>query len=511
MSNVGPEAVSLRDLIKLGPQALGAMAQGQQPSIAPSYMVLAALKAVTDMQKGQPTAQPTQTVKDMVVAGAQPQGAMMSGIAEVPQPVRSFSGGGRVDPLRTALDLGATRYEEAFNRGITLSPYDSPQEREEKLRRLGALIQMERTPAPPIPTGVWERDTEGVMRNIPESMRPTLNNPNYSNEGRNYPRPTVSTTPAATTVAPSAAEQEQPLAVRASASSTSRSGTGGIRGIGRSPFERYSKEEVSRRPLGEIDGLNAPKNEFLEQALAKFSTPDEARLAELRQAEETAGLSAFARGILKGRGFGGAFGPAVADMMDAREAKAEKRRSYQDAREKMALELGLKKGTEEYQRFMDDTKFRQDVQNQEVGDARAERKRSDEIVTATNQRILDEQKLALEQQKIALQAETNRIAAEVRRDGLDQRKFERLMSIQERAYRTAEQVAKNEIDADLTLQARAAGNPALIENTRAQIRERVYRQLFPQAYEALISEGLGVPAAPAVTQPAAGIRARMPG
>src|SRR5512137_2578994 len=92
MSIVGAEAVSLSDLMKLGPQALGAMAQGQTKSIAPSYMVLAALKALTEQQQGMAPNAPQGTVKDQLVAQATPP--QQAGIgAMAPQ---KFNRGGQV-------------------------------------------------------------------------------------------------------------------------------------------------------------------------------------------------------------------------------------------------------------------------------------------------------------------------------------------------------------------------------------------------------------------------------
>ncbi len=114
MSIVGTQSVSMSDLMKLGPQALGAMAQGQMQSIAPSYMVIAALKALTDQQRGTGAQVPQGTVKDQVLAQAAPpaqagigamqprpmgmQPPMRQGMPMQP-PVRQFAEGGFVDRL----------------------------------------------------------------------------------------------------------------------------------------------------------------------------------------------------------------------------------------------------------------------------------------------------------------------------------------------------------------------------------------------------------------------------
>lgn len=468
MSNVGPQAVSLSDLMKLGPQALGAMAQGQQPSIAPSYMVLAALKAVMDMQKGQQAPRPQQTVKDQVVAGTQPQEAMMAGIGSVPAPVQGFAGGGQVG----AADINA-QIADYFKQQF--GPWWE-NVREETRR---GLASRRRT--------FDELNYSNEGRNYPAN-RSAGAEADYSNEGRNYPRPTEATTPSV------AGDEPPPSLVRASASSASRSGIGTV---GRNPMLKYKDEKIARRPLSEMEALNAPKNTFLDEELAKARTPNEARLAELHAAEENAGLGAFSKAILRGRGFGGAFGPAVAEMMEAKEAKAEKRREYEDRREALARELGLKKGSEEYQRFMDETRFKTDQQVQQLEVDVKNRDREDMIVTETNRRIL-------EQQKMALQAEANRIAAEVRRDGMDDRKLERLLAVQRQAFEAAQKVVQNEMQNNPMLMS----NPQR-ENILERAREIEYRRLFPTELDALLRNYMGAAGAPtAAPTPSGGLQVR---
>ena len=72
-------------------------------------------------------------------------------------------------------------------------------------------------------------------------------------------------------------------------------------------------------------------------------------MAELKAAESRAGLGAFARGMLdtrNGTGFGAVFGRAAADSNDAQEDRADKRRAYEDKRQEMAMQLGIKLGDE---------------------------------------------------------------------------------------------------------------------------------------------------------------------
>jgi hypothetical protein len=117
MSIVGTQSVSMGELMKLGPQTLNAMAQGQINSIAPSYMVIAALKALTDEQKGAAVPQPQGTVKDRVIAQATPPmqaglGQMMppQGQAMPPQMAQGTPPTQPMQPPRGFAEGGAIRY-----------------------------------------------------------------------------------------------------------------------------------------------------------------------------------------------------------------------------------------------------------------------------------------------------------------------------------------------------------------------------------------------------------------
>ncbi len=380
MSIVGAEAVSLSDLMKLGPEALGSMAQGQTKSIAPSYMVLAALKALTDQKQGMAPNMPQGTVKDQVVAQAMPP--QQAGIgAMAPQ---KFAEGGSVAPT-----FGQEVYDWFSQLGSDLG-----------------------------------QDITDIGRG--RFRKRTLDEVNYGNEGRNARRPVVESAPESVAATPATrvgtekgratnlgqseyippvVRQEPPQANRfaVSASSTARSGIGGA---GVPPQAKYAKDNVKRKPLSEIEGLAIPEDTYLNAALDKYSKPDEKRMAELKEAERNAGLGAFAKGILQGRGFGGAFGPAVAASFEAQEGQAKERRQYEDARERMATELGLKKGSQERENFFKNTEFRTQQQNTDVADQRDARDYQFTADRAANQD-------AIERAKLGMMAEANRISAEV--------------------------------------------------------------------------------------------------
>lgn len=80
--------VSMSDLMSLPPQQLAAMANNQQPSIAPPWMITSALNAVNQMKAGQQQQQSQSTIKNQVVQQAMAQQhPMAQGIGAIPAPV----------------------------------------------------------------------------------------------------------------------------------------------------------------------------------------------------------------------------------------------------------------------------------------------------------------------------------------------------------------------------------------------------------------------------------------
>lgn len=463
MSNVGPQAVSMRDLMKMGPQALGAMAQGQTPSIAPSYMVIAALKALTDQQKGLTAPEQPATVKDQLVAQATPPS--QAGIGAM-APVQGFAGGGAVRELPPSFGEEVQTWLSGLGSGLGTDIDDllRGRFRRRTLDEVNYGNEGRRTPyLGTQPTQAAAPAAVPVEQLLGSPLR-TTDGENYSNEGRNAPSMT-----------------------RAAASSTARSGIGGM---GRNVLEAYKDPTAELGEVRKMPKLEFPEDKFLDEAVERYKKPDEARMKELRDAEESAGLAAFAKQIMQGQGFGAAFGPAAAAYVESKEGKAEKRRAYEDEREKIALELGLKKGTREFDKFIKGTEFQQQERNAQYNAARD----SDE---ATFKRTEARNREILAAQEMAIRSEANKIANEVRRDGLDARRFERLRTLQVQAREAA--------------QARAATyakeNPLLMTDTQRDAKlefiiESEYRKLFPKELETVLYSDLGVSSETAA--PAAG-------
>lgn len=382
MSIVGTESVSMSDLMKLGPQTLNAMAQGQMQSIAPSYMVIAALKSLTDQQKAQQQPMPGGTVKDQVIQQSMPP--QQAGIGSM-APQQMFAEGGSVQPTTQELNDRILDYFRPW----------------------------------------WERTKEETRRGL-ASHRRTLDEINYGNEGRGQewaPLRNMGVIPTAPTAAQVAqypkaefsnegrnapVREDVPTPPFAATRSVDR---GGIRSAGGSPTDKYKfgPDNVKRPDLNSVSVPKMPENTYLDEALAKYSKPNEARLAELRQSEKMAGLGAFAEGILQGRGLGGALGPAAAAAARAMEERADKRRAFEDNWDSIARDLGLKKGTDEYNRARDKYDMQRTEQAAQYQESVRGQQRADDITA----KQIDFQ---LRGQQIAAQFAQIREAAAARRD-----------------------------------------------------------------------------------------------
>lgn len=465
MSIVGTQSVSMSDLMKLGPQALGAMAQGQQQSIAPPYMVIAALKALTDQQKGMQQPQQPGTVKDQVVAQAAPP--MQAGIgAMAPQGVQGFAAGGPVGTAAINAEI-ADYFRERFGPG-------------------------------------WDRIKEETRRGLAGRKR-TVDELNYGNEGKRVPQTAAtSATSAADTPlpvpppamsvvpenAPAEAGQGGAESNRASASATARGGLSGLSAAKSSPFERYGPNKAKRESLENIKGLEFPENTALNDAIEKYSKPDEARMAELRAAEKNAGLGAFAERIVGGqfRGLGANLGPAAAAAMRAKEERADKRRDYEDAREKMALDLGLKKGTREYEQFMANIGYKQQERDAAYSESKDAQSREDRGVDQRNVQELARQEMELKRAEMALRSEANKIAREVRADTNKDRSYQRLIDLRQRAMQIAQAREEQALKANPTLMAPSPENAWYLEDVRTQ----AFSEMFTAEMEQLLTELMGV-------------------
>jgi hypothetical protein len=402
MSIVGTQSVSMSDLMKLGPQALGAMAQGQTQSIAPSYMVLAALKALTDTQKGMQTQVPGQTIKDQVVAQSVPP--QQAGIGAMAQPpVQGFYGGGSVGSFFNPVP-------DFFRNLFRRENYDLPQP------------TLPTTPDFPIPEVDYKEESKAEAKNLQPGSSASIS----------------------------------------ASSSTSRSGIGG----GKNLLEKYQKT-IGKTPGAEEFPLNIPVNKQLEEAVKKYSTPDEKRLKELRDNEARTGILQFGAGMLEGGNFGSTFAGAVNKANTAQQAEAAKRREYEDKREAVATELGIKQGESARADFLAKTEYG-DKRAQAAVDA--EYKKADLSNQATRFGNQDQ----LEQAKLGMMAEANRIAAEIRRDGLKERNIAAIQGLYTKAQELAVSEAEREFgktDFDSAL----AMNPQIkadLVNRQEQKRKR---------------------------------------
>ena len=483
MSIVGPEAVKYDHLKAMGIPTLKAMAFGQIPSMGHSWEILAALKELMDVEKGKGAQVPQGTVKDQVLAQAAPPmqagiGAMQPPMGAQP-PVRGFAEGGPVgtaavnaqlaDYFRKMFGPGWDRFKEETRRGLS------------QRRRVAG----EPDDIGEIPKGTEATKSSGdpYARVGTEKGRATNNNPNYSNE------------PIERREAPIAAEITAPPVAR------------GIGSTGVNPVNKYGRlgeyEKTGELAKPDQYKLDIPKNAQLGEAAERYKTPDPVRIKELREAEEGAGLAAFGRGMLgtkNGTGFGAVFGSAAADYVDAKEAKAEKRREYEDQREALATQLGIQVGKEAKDDYLANSKWgaeRADAANQQ---AIRVLQAQNEATRFGNAEILDREKMAMTEriaaQSAAVQREANALQAEIRKDGVDQRKFERLMALQQGATKVAQDAADAWVKAN---PAAMAGGPD-IERRIADIKRTEYRKLFPPALEVLMHQGLGIGGAAQPTQ-----------
>jgi hypothetical protein len=383
------------DLMKMGIPALNAMAQGQQNSIAPPYLILAALKALTDQQKGMGAAAPQGTVKDQILAQTRPTiqtgiGAMAPPGAMVPQQPQGFADGGPVESIMWGA-YGTETPEETEARGVA-----AKQKLFDWLRGKGAASAdwlrgkgtvYERANSLPATQATQSTSDYGN-----EGTRSVSGGPNYGHENRRVVQPSVPTPPPTLNI---------PTDSSARVSSSIRGGVGaGIGSTGANPLPKYGPDTVQMKNLADMQGMNAPANTQLDEAIKKYSTPDEARLAEMMQEKKMAGLGALAKGIMKGRGFGAAFGPAAADSVAAEAAEAQKIREYKDKREAIATELGLKKGSENYDRFVKDIDFKRNERATDYAEAVRKQARGDELTKNERHDIFEQKKIDVDVMKI---------------------------------------------------------------------------------------------------------------
>lgn len=393
------QKVSLDDLTSLGLDRLQAMASGQQSSIAPSYLVIAAIEALKKGKAGVQQPQPRGTVKDQLLASLQPKpmptppSAMGIGaMAQQPQPpaqpappqapqppVQGMAEGGSVQHFETGGDVARQAEDRKRIKDILRGFGDTAVDAVDAGADLVSAV----------PRGIAGALNSSVIRganafgaDIPyipdveganyESMTPYTDfrkreraEEKNNREGRigtergRATNRTSAESPVFRAEPPPMADlpvpdvsllKTDPIAAAIAGSARSR-GVGAYQGNA-AKLKGYDGN-IPDMPDPSSFKLDIPKNQALIDAAAKFSKPDEARMKELRAAEENAGLAAFGAGMIKpGGSFGGVFAGAVRDAVNAKETKAEKRREYEDKREMLATQLGIKVGDDARQDFL---------------------------------------------------------------------------------------------------------------------------------------------------------------
>lgn len=511
MNIVGPQSVSMSDLMKLGPAMLNAMAQGRTKSIAPPYMVLAALKAVTDMEAGAQQAVPQATVKDQVVAQAAPAGiAQMVPQQQPPQqPVQKFAGGSTDNPA-----LQAEYVLEGY--------YPERQYENSKPKTIGEIVNAYKA---------W-KDHQALLdavrrQRVAEAEAWTEDKRVGTERGRStetravespvYKPPVSAVAPAAAVagVPAAAVTAAQPAAAPAAVPPQAVNPAGlsawiAARDVGiGSNAKKPTLVQPSLAIVPEkVDKIAAPTNAALAGLIKEYGTPDEKRAAELKQAERTAMLAALARGIAStknGRGLGAVFGPAAADAVEAREARADKRREYEDQRKLMFDKLRMMGGQEAVDNFWKETDANRAAQEAAFNRALGKTKLGVEAGHYSNQS-------AVEMYKAELAREGNFLTAAIRREGMS---HERMLQFQD--YLTkAKAVAQAEAQKTIN----PLGQPGKENEVNAEA-ERLYRQSVPKDVEKTFHDmtirmfsGVGgfVPPAAATTAATASTKAagRMP-
>jgi hypothetical protein len=453
---------------QLGIPRLRAIADNQEYSSAPAHLVLAALKELGDMDKGRQVPAPQGTVKDQVLAQTRPTiqtgiGAMAPPGAMVPQQTQGFADGGAVNNLGGASPIQYYWPGDSTERDrLNAIPGEYIGKGWDWLK--GFLDD---------PKLQWNKpkqsDVEGGRGKINPALVTPATEADYGNEGMRSAPPTP----------------EAPVggSARVSVSSSGRGGAGaGIGTAGANPLEKYQKEQAPT-PSAASYQLDIPKNAQLQAAYEKYSTPDEARLAEMAQEKQMAGLGALAKGMMKGRGFGAAFGPAAADSVAAESAEAQKIRDYKDKRDAVAAELGIKVGEQARQDFLTNTEHGEKRADTAWNQAHEALKANQQATHFGNQDILETQKNQIALLHTQLMGEANRISAEIRRDGLTAANADRVQKL----YLTAQEIAVKAAESKYgKVEPPMAGMPL----TPAQQQQQKDKQTYYEAEYAKAVAGL---------------------
>jgi hypothetical protein len=509
MSIVGAQGVSMSELTGMGLDRLNAMAQGQQPSIAPSYLVLAAIEQLKKGKAGEQAPMPQGTVKDRLLASINQPTPTQAGIGQMAPatqaapPTQHMSGGGSVRHFDGG---GTTGSYLGRSQGANLLPDTTGYEGmsiTDFLKSIGGSA-VDKAKA----LGEWFSSADTSMKDAVRGTTPT--NKTYAfkdaaGAGRGIINPTQVVPD--TSINPTTTPNADPTNVAGGIGVSSRSR--GVGGLGTTPLATYATLGPAKQASD--FKLDIPNNAQLTAAAAKFSAPDAARMAELKGAEDRAGLGAFARGMVntdRGRGFGAVFGSAVADANDAKEKRADARREYEDRREQLGMQLGISLGDEAKQKYLAESKW---------GAERAQEanKLAVDVLQAKNQTSHFQNEDINFQERNRLQYLAHVLQAEIRKDGLNEANFSRILRVQQQALEAANKAAETQhgkVD-PATGQALNPTQGLNIERTR----EKVYRDLFPEELEATmnayVTNGMNrrSGATPVTPVPAVGFRGRMGG
>lgn len=511
------QKVSLDDLTALGLDRLQAMASGQQSSIAPSYLVIAAIEALKKGKAGVQQPQPQGTIKDQLLASLQPKpmptppqamgiGAMArpmpprmppQGPPQMPQqpPVQGMAGGGKIRKLDydSLVPIGAAEdapeWYDIPPEPIGLTQKVDPQTAEDRalvkrlMREGGSGIMDALTMGPrvagKIANQVIVRPINALGGDVPrfpvsdsftpysDATKPTARVGTEKGRGTNTSLAASAVIPArvADAYRPEGANVPRPNADRQIGERISASAS--QRGIG--PFDSklgVASGEIKPEKFERM--TDSPVNQALIDAAEKFGKPDEARMKELRAAEENAGLAAFGAGMIKpGGSFGGVFAGAARDYVNTKEAKAEKRREYEDNRELTAMKLKIAVGDEKAKKFWAETEY-----NDKRSDKAFER--ASKVTETGNSAVHINNQATLELAKLKLMQEKNALEAAMLKEGksqANQAKLEKVyLMAHEIAIKDAESIyGKTEDTSGVLNPTKAADKQRHIENKTAQM------------------------------------------
>lgn len=449
-SGIGSKT-SIGDLILMGStpeglQRLKSIANGPPNPAYPGYLVVAALEKIKGIRDATMQPQPQGTVKDQLLASLQPKpmptppsamgiGAMaqqpqppaQAAPPQAPPPVQGMAEGGSVQHFETGGDVARQAEDRKRIKDILRGFGDTAVDAVDA----GADI------VSAVPRGIAGALNASVIRganafgaDIPyipdveganyESMTPYTDfrkreraEEKNNREGRigtergRATNRTSAESPVFRAEPPPMADlpipdvsltKTDPIAAAIAGSARSR-GVGAFQGNA-AKLKGYDGK-IPDAPDPSSFKLDIPKNQALIDAAAKFSKPDEARMKELRAAEENAGLAAFGAGMIKpGGSFGGVFAGAVRDAVNAKETKAEKRREYEDKREMLATQLGIKVGDDARQDFLANSKWGSERAQEAFERGATQVKARLDATKAENNDALEAEKIKAEYAKI---------------------------------------------------------------------------------------------------------------